>query len=87
MMIKKLNINNVFRSEGSMNYKLKAKRVEKGIKQNEFARKLNITVQYLCKIEKGEVEPRRNLMIVIANELGTTPQQLFFEDDIEKINI
>jgi hypothetical protein len=26
-------------------------------------------------------------MIVIANELGTTPQQLFFEDDIEKINI
>lgn len=65
-------------------YRLKAKRVEKGIKQSDLAKRLDITVQYLCRIEMGKVEPRRNLMISISKELGVDPQKLFFEDEIEK---
>lgn len=67
-----------------MNYKLKAMRVERGIKQIELAKRLSITAQYLCKIENGEAEPRRNLMIAIAKELGVSVYKLFFEDEVEK---
>lgn len=63
-----------------MNFKLKAKRVELGIKQTELAKRLNISAQYLCKIENGDIDPRRNLMIAIAKELGMEPQKLFFDD-------
>lgn len=62
-----------------MLYKLKAKRVEKGIKQSFFSKQLGITPQYLSRIEKGEVEPRRDLMIKIADLLGEDVKKLFFE--------
>ena len=42
-----------------MLYKLKAKRVEKVIKQGILSKQLGITPQYLGKIEKGEVEPSK----------------------------
>lgn len=45
-----------------------------------MAEKLGITPQYLCKIEKGEVEPRRNLMKKLSEELDTDVQELFFQD-------
>lgn len=62
-------------------YNLKAERVRKGIKQKEFAEKVGVTPQYLCLIEKGKVEPRRDLMIKIAKELDSTVQELFFSDE------
>ncbi|WP_123054501.1 helix-turn-helix transcriptional regulator [Clostridium sp. JN-1] len=62
-----------------MLYKLKAKRVEKGIKQGVFSKQLGITPQYLGRIEKGEVEPRRNLMIKIAQLLDEDVSELFFK--------
>ncbi|ERI92127.1 DNA-binding helix-turn-helix protein [Clostridiales bacterium oral taxon 876 str. F0540] len=61
-------------------YKLKGKRVAKGIKQGEFAKKLGISAQYLCKIEKCKAEPKRDLMIKIAEILDTPVQELFFEE-------
>lgn len=61
-----------------MNYKLKAKRVEKGIKQGVFAKQIGVTPQYLCQIEKGTVEPRRDLMIKIAEAIGANVKELFF---------
>lgn len=64
-----------------MRYKLRAKRVEMGFKQGEFARELGITPQYLCKIEKGQVEPRRDLILEISEKLGVTVQELFFQND------
>lgn len=63
-----------------MIYKLKAKRVEKGIKQGILAKQLGITPQHLCQIEQGKIEPRRDLMIRIANILDTDVKILFFEE-------
>lgn len=63
-----------------MLYKLKGKRAEKGIKQSDLAEQLGITPQYLCRIEKGEVEPRRDLMIKISEVLGTDVKDLFFNE-------
>lgn len=62
-----------------MVYTLKAKRVEKGIKQKDLAKKLGITQQYLCQIEKGEIEPRRDIMLKIAEALGEDVTILFFK--------
>lgn len=62
-------------------FNLKAERVRKGIKQGEFADKVGITPQYLCLIEKGEVEPRRDLMLKIAKELDSDIVTLFFSDN------
>lgn len=60
---------------------LKIERIKKGFKQGEFAEKLGITPQYLRLIEKGEVEPRRDLMIKIAKALNSDITTLFFSDN------
>ena len=67
--------------EGEYLFNLKAERVRKGIKQGEFADKVGITPQYLCLIEKGKVEPRRDVMIKIAKALDTTVVELFFSEE------
>lgn len=61
-----------------MPYKLKGIRVNKGIQQQELAKILGITPQYLNRIEKGLVDPRRSLMIKISKALDTSVQELFF---------
>ena len=61
-----------------MLYKLAAKRVERGIRQGEFAKQLGITPQYLRLIEKGDVEPKVTLAFKIAKALETSVQELFF---------
>lgn len=63
-----------------MKYKLKSIRVGKGIKQNELAKVLNITPQYLGMIENGKAEPRRSMMISISKILNVPVQELFFEE-------
>ena len=62
-----------------MPYKLKGIRVNMGIQQQELAKKLGITPQYLNRIEKGLVDPRRSLMIDISKALDTPIQELFFD--------
>lgn len=64
-----------------LKFNVKSTRVKQDIKQKEFAKKLGITPQYLCLIEKGKVEPRRDLMIKISRELDSTVQELFFNED------
>lgn len=61
-----------------MPYKLKGIRVNMGIQQQELAKKLGITPQYLNRIEKGLVDPRRSLMIEISKALNTSVTELFF---------
>ncbi|MBR9648184.1 helix-turn-helix transcriptional regulator [Clostridium tyrobutyricum] len=63
-----------------MLYTLKAKRIERGIKQIDFSKQLGITPQYLCRIEKGEIEPRRDLMMKIAELLDEDVKELFFKN-------
>ncbi len=62
-------------------YNLKAERVRQGIKQGEFADKVGITPQYLYLIEKGKVEPRRDLMIKMAELLNSSVTELFFSEE------
>ena len=64
-----------------LKFDVKSKRVKKDIKQGEFAKRIGITPQYLRLIEKGEIDPRRSLMVKIAKELDTTVQELFFSED------
>lgn len=62
-------------------YNLKAERIRQGMKQGECAKKLGITPQHLCRIEKGTSFPRKDLMKRISKLLGSTPQKLFFSDE------
>lgn len=61
-----------------LNYKLKAKRIEKGIKQGDFAKLLGISRQNLIFIENFKTEPRRDLMLKIADALNEDVTTLFF---------
>lgn len=63
-----------------MNLRLKGKRVEKGIRQKDFAKLLGVTPQYIYMIENGRAEPRRDLMIKMAEILDSTVGELFFEE-------
>ena len=68
-----------------MLYKIKAKRVELGIKQKDFAKQLGITSQYLSYIEKGVASPSLFLAKKIADSLNSNIYDLFFYEEIEKI--
>lgn len=59
---------------------IKLERIKKGIKQQDFAQELGISRTTLVRIEKGDVEPRRDLIIKIAKALDSTVQELFFND-------
>ncbi|WP_138207760.1 helix-turn-helix transcriptional regulator [Haloimpatiens lingqiaonensis] len=62
-----------------MNVKLK--RIEKGIKQQDFAKTLGISKATLVKIEKGEYDIRLSLMKKIAVALDSTVEELFFSEE------
>lgn len=58
--------------------KVKLKRIEKGIKQQDFAKTLGISKATLVKIEKGDYNIRLSLMKRISELLETPVQELFF---------
>ncbi|WP_099329394.1 helix-turn-helix transcriptional regulator [Clostridium paraputrificum] len=62
-------------------YNIKAERIRRGIKQEEFANKVGITPQHLCRIEKGKSFPRKKLMLRIAEALDSDVQTLFFSEE------
>lgn len=64
-----------------LKFNVKSERVKQDIQQKEFAKELGITPQYLCLIEKGKIEPRRDLMIKIAKALKTDVITLFFSEE------
>ncbi|KAJ50046.1 putative transcriptional regulator [Clostridium tetanomorphum] len=59
--------------------KIKLKRIEKGIKQQDFAKMLGISKATLVKIEKEEYDIRLSLMKKISELLETPVQELFFD--------
>ena len=61
-----------------MNVKLK--RIEKGIKQQDFAKMLGISKTTLIRIEKGDYDIRLSLMKKISKILDTPVQELFLND-------
>ncbi len=58
--------------------KVKLKRIEKGIKQKDFAEMLGISKVTLIRIEKGNSDIRISLMKKISEALETPVQELFF---------
>ena len=62
--------------------KMKLARIEKGLTQEQLARKVNATRQTIGLIEKGEYNPSLNLCIAIAKELSKTLDDLFWEVEL-----
>ena len=59
---------------------IKFYRVSKNISQGELAEKLEITPQYLSKIEHGAAHPSLDLVFKIADSLQVEVFQLLAED-------
>lgn len=55
-------------------------RHNKGISQKELAQVLNISVNYLNKIERGKRDPSLKLAVRIAKLLDCTLNDIFFEE-------
>lgn len=60
---------------------MKLKRIEKEIKQQDFAKMLGITPQHLRKIEKGEVDIKKSFMLKVSYLLDTSVDELFFSEN------
>ena len=60
-----------------MGLNLKIARLKKNLTQDELCKLANIGRTTLSKLENGEGNPSRNLM------LNTTPEYLFFSDNDE----
>ena len=60
--------------------KLKLARVEKGLSQQQLADLIGATRQTIGLIEKGKYNPTLNLCVKIANALGKTLNDLFWEE-------
>ena len=59
--------------------KLKMRRIELCMKQNEVAKQVGISSQYLFQLEQGKAKnPSIELMKKISDVLQSTPQELFF---------
>ena len=66
-----------------LKFNVKSERVKQDIKQGEFAKRVGTTPQYLCLVEKGKIDPRRDLMLRIAKELNKSVEELFFAEEEE----
>lgn len=63
------------------NIKLKMARVEKQLSQQELADLCEVTRQTIGLIEKGKYNPTINLCIKIAQVLGKTLNELFWDEE------
>jgi len=66
---------------------IKQIRIKKGLKQNEFAERCQLTQAYVSKIESNQKEPALGVLKTIADVLETPLPVLFFHsltaEDIE----
>lgn len=63
------------------NLKMKAARVAKDMSQEALAREVGVTRQTILMIESGKYNPTLNLCIEICKVLGSTLDELFWEED------
>ena len=66
-----------------MGLNLKIARLKKNLTQDELCKFANIGRTTLSKLENGEGNPSRNLMLKLSEILNTTPEYLFFSDNDE----
>ncbi|WP_373845347.1 helix-turn-helix transcriptional regulator [Clostridium sp.] len=65
--------------------KLKEFRRRKGLTQMEFSKILGITNDYLSSLERGKATPGFKLAKKISDYLETTIDEIFFNNDSNKI--
>jgi transcriptional regulator with XRE-family HTH domain len=58
--------------------KVKARRTELGLQQQELAHRLNISKTFMCEIESGIRSPAPELLERMAKELGTRVSEIEF---------
>ena len=63
------------------NLKLKAARAGKDLSQDQLAQLCNVSRQTISAIEKGDYNPTINLCIAICKVLGTTLDELFWDNE------
>ena len=63
------------------NLKLKFRRIELEMSQTKLAEKVGVTRQTIGLIEAGDFNPSLKLCIAICKALGTTLNDLFWEDE------
>ena len=66
-----------------MRIKLKEARIKKNIEVKEIARKLRISESFYYKIEQGKRNPAINLAKDIADLLGSTVDDIFFDSNLD----
>ena len=57
--------------------RIKQRREELGMTQEQFAEKLNVSVNYISTIERGASFPRYDKLIMILNALQTSADFIF----------
>ena len=62
------------------NLKLKSARALKDLSQEDLAKAVGVSRQTINAIEKGDYNPSINLCIAICKELGTTLNDLFWDE-------
>ena len=63
------------------NLKMKFRRIELNMSQTQLAQKAGVTRQTIGLIEAGEFNPSIKLCIAICRALGTTLDELFWEEN------
>ena len=63
---------------------IKKRRTEMGYTQTEFADRLNITNDWLSRLENGKVYPSRKLALRIAKELNVDFIDIFLNQQSNK---
>ncbi len=62
-----------------MNNRIRTLRTEKGLSQEELARRCGVTRQTVNAIENNKYDPTLSLAFRLADELGTTVDALFLQ--------
>lgn len=64
-----------------MGINLKIARIKSGLTQEELCKKVNVGRVTLSRLENGEGNPSRDLMLKLSKVLGTPVQELFFSNE------
>lgn len=64
-----------------MGVNIKIARIKKGLSQHDVCKLVNVGRVTLSKLENGEGNPRRSLMIKLSKVLDTPVEELFFREE------
>lgn len=68
------------RTKVLIGYRIKAKRIEMGLTQQELAAKLLVDRQYISKLEGGKINMSLDYLDKVLTELNCTVDELFINN-------